>query len=356
MATLNTLSLVSSDGTAFSLNTNKVIYAYDNDDSVAVLTYATDGGQNQEIVLSVDTATLQGYSTAILFLSDVNQADGTVTEMCFNNQRVNKIIADGSDCVISYVDNASGIATPFAINDTAANTSTACGSTIALTDSTSNTVYYINKLLVGNITAVTDSVDVLGSAAVVAAGTTMIAGTTQLTLTGGTFGVVAKALVTNTKFVATPVVAAGGTGYTTGDHVSLTTGTGTQAVFAVTAVAGVVTAIASIVSAGNYTVNPTVGANATTHSTGAGNDDLTITFATVKMGALTVSVAQAGEYSTPPSNPVSTTGGNNGATLTASFGSGSGTGCQIEYNNGIGNSPEQLDVQETKAQVTTLLG
>ena len=73
------------------------------------------------------------------------------------------------------------------------------------------------------------------------------------------------------------------------------------------------------------------------------------------MGAKTVAVATAGAYTTPPSNPVSTTGGGNDVTLTADFETGTITGARIKFDGKQSAAFETLNVEETKAQITTLI-
>ncbi len=146
-------------------------------------------------------------------------------------------------------------------------------------------------------------------------------------------------------------VAAGGTGYTVNDKITLSGGTSTApAIFNVDTVsAGVVTAV-SVAASGAYTVEPgnpvsTTGgtgsgctltvtfstaitaASATVAAGGTGytvGDDITLSGGTFVTAAvfnvdtvsggvvLTVSVVTAGNYTTKPSDPVSTTGGTGG--------------------------------------------
>ena len=354
MATSNSLSVTTSTGATLTIPVANAVYAHNDADTKAVLTYVNDAGNNQTVTLTIAMNTLRLQATNIWKNATILDDDGAV--WIVNNKRAVKIFDNGDGTSYLYYNtDDSAENKKFYVDETAANTSTSLATTIEVTDDTTQQIYYINGFNVANVTVKTgETSTILDSAAVVGAGALMVAGTTVLTLTGGTNTTAATALVTHTKFVSVPTVTVGGTGYTTGDHVSITIGTGTQAVFAVTAVAGVVTAIASIVSAGDYTVNPTSGAGkVTTHSTGSGNNDLTVGITVSMIGALTVSVATAGAYTTPPSNPVGTTGGNNGCTLTADFETGTITGARIKFDGKQSAAFETLNVEETKEQITT---
>ena len=73
------------------------------------------------------------------------------------------------------------------------------------------------------------------------------------------------------------------------------------------------------------------------------------------MGAKTVSVSNAGIYTAAPANPVSTTGGGNNATLTATFSNGTITGAIIKYDGKRNASYETLKVNNTQAALVTAI-
>lgn len=431
MATNTTLALTSSDGTAFSVDANEVIYAYDDSNSKAIFTYKISIGVNAApVTLSISTATLQALSTNILFIETVIEADGNTKVVCFNNNNVIKLVtAPSSTCTMNYYVNSNEVNQSFLLNDTAANISTACKTTIPVTDDTTQTIYYINGFRVFNITSATETGTILSSAVVVAAGTAQVVGDI-LPLTGGTYTTQANVVVattkpvslatnaagtdyvpndtiltaggtasphstltvTNTKVVSA-TVAAGGSGGTNGTQtVTGTTGTGTKFQASVTVSGNAITAVLSITVAGNYTVNPTsitnepvTGASLTgaqlsvvmgvltagittagsytvnsatftqTSTSGSGTG---ATFNTVVYGVNTVTVGTAGAYTAPPTNPVSqgtSSGSGIGATFTATFGSGGISGSSIAYNDEQSPVYAELAVEETKAQVTTLI-
>ena len=349
MATLNILALTTSTGQSINIDTNKVVYAYDNGSSEAVLTYENNQGYNKVVTLTVSTATLQGYSTGILFIKALTNG----TSYCFNNARVVKLFVNGSTCDMYYNIGRDAVNAKYTINDTAANVSSACGLTIPVTDSAQNLLYYINKQNVGNIISASEAGRVLGSAVVATAGTLMVAGSTTLTLTGGTYGVQATATVVTTKVVSKTIVAAG-TLYLAGDILTVSTGAGTYATIHVDTVNGGTGAItgATLLTAGAYTTNPTLTAGATTTNSVAGSGATV----TVVMGANTVTPLNAGQYSALPSNPVSTTGGGNDATLTATFIEGTISGSKILYDDKQNSAFKTLNVQETPAELVSAIG
>ena len=120
-----------------------------------------------------------------------------------------------------------------------------------------------------------------------------------LTLTGGT-GTQATITV-NTTSVATVTVTAGqgGTGYTTGDVVTIQGGTGTLATATVIANAGVVTGFSTF-TPGSYTVNPTTLLGAATVKTGGTGDDALQVDITMGLG--TVTLTTAGDYTALPAD------------------------------------------------------
>jgi len=350
MAANLSISLTNSNGDAFKLDANQIIYAYDNSDSKAVLTYVSSTGVNAKPqTLTISTSALQALSTGILFISTVVDELGGTKDTCFNNQNV-LTINDNTDTgsTMYYWVNDGSVSQKFVLNDAASVVSATTGKTFPATDSESNTVYYLNSLRCAEINAHAETGEVLESATVASRGTTMVAGTTTLTLSGGTYGTQATMLVTHTE-VATATKTANGTGYTAGDVLTLATGTGTKATITVDTVTGGAITTFTLTTRGDYTVNPTLTNDTVTGGTGTG-----ATF-TLVMGAKTVAVANAGAYSAPPSNPVSTTGGGNNATLTATFVEGAVTGCAILYNDPSNSTFVRKDVQETAAQVQTLI-
>jgi len=176
------------------------------------------------------------------------------------------------------------------------------------------------------------------SAVIAAAGTGYIPGE-HVTLTGGTQTANAVLAVATTKVVSASIDAAG-TGGTPGTAtVTGTTGTGTKFQATVTIGAGGdIESVDSISVAGSYTANPT--SIASEPVTGAG---LTGAKLTVVMGVATVTVFTAGSYSVLPSNPVSqgsTNGSGTGATFTVTW---TGTGLVATSSNlriaGVGDTP-----------------
>jgi len=130
----------------------------------------------------------------------------------------------------------------------------------------------------GTITASVDN----GSGLTKHSSTTTYFENEEVTITGaatrfnGTFRifnvVAGVSFDTNTAFstiALSATVAAGGTGYTVGDDITLVGGTGTASVFNVDTVSGGVVTAVSIVTAGSYTVKPTDPVS-TTGGTGTG--------------------------------------------------------------------------------------
>ena len=436
MATATSLSLVSSDGTPFVLDVDKVVYATDDSNSKAILTYETGEGTNLNVTLSVSTATLQGYATqALVILSTIPLQGGGAVNVCYNNSRVIKVSTWNAITKILYSANLSEVAEEKVINDTASNVNTAVATTIALTDNATSTVFYANPSYFESISEITSASSTnksLTSATLAGAGTgwiptetfnfaggththiaTGIVDTTKLisgtvtaagtaadptsglNVAGGTATTTAK-MSFNSKFISAPSVNFGGTtGYTTGDHIGLDLdGTGTPAIFSVTANGGGVVTGLSIVFGGVYTVNPTFGTElATTVVTGGGDGTLTVDATIVKMGVNailqvipagsytvnptltnnavtdgatgatvtivmginTFSITDGGAYSVAPSNPVSSTGASAsgvGATFTTTF---SNSVTKVLFNDKTSAAPYPLLVNETPIEVAALI-
>jgi hypothetical protein len=264
MATLAILSLVTSTGTNLSLETNKVVYAHNDANSNAVLTYVDNGGRVQVVTLTVSTATLQGYSTGVLFTVSIINTDLSTTTWCLNNGRVIKITPTiGGLCRVVYWNEATSEPIVLNVNASASTVSTNCTQTYPVTDNRTGQLYYINKGFTGNITAETETGLDLSSAIVVSRGTAMVAGTTTLTLTGGTKTTDATVLVTNTEVAgSTGTIVDAGTTMVAGTTVlTTTTGIGTAATFMVTNTKAV-SVTATPVAAGNgYNVGDTIKPN-----------------------------------------------------------------------------------------------
>lgn len=350
MATSTSISLTSGS-TTFKLDANKVVFAYDDSNSKAVLTFENSYGVNETKTLTISTTSLVALSTNILFSTTILESSGQTKTVCFNNTRVLKLSANidnASHTDIEYFTNTNEVPQKFVSTSDASTVSTACKTTIALIQSGTGTTFYANGFRVGTVTPATESGLVLESATVASRGTVMVAGTTTLTLTGGSSTVAATALVTNTE-IATATKTANGTGYTAGDVLTLVSGTGTAGTITVNTVTGGAITTFTLTTRGNYTANPTL-----TNCTVTGGTGASATF-TLVMGAKTVSVSNAGAYTALPSNPVSTTGGGNNATLTATWGAGAISGSKISFNDTNKAVYATLDVEETPAQVATLI-
>lgn len=434
MATLTNLSLTTSDGTPFNLDANKIIYGYDDANSKCNLTYALDKGVNDTQILSIDTNTLYSMSTDILFYDDVLDENGNfIKTTLFCGANVIKIYGTGQ---MSYNNNVSSELQEFYLDNSNVRISEEVKTTIALTDHASGTAYYANGLNMGGISEIADSTSTnttLVSAVVAAAGTGVGDAATG-TVVGGTFGTAAKLkvdttkpvslatnaagssynvadtiltaggtasthatlTVTHVKIVALPAIAAAGNGYNVGDTFTLTTGTGTQEIFTVaTLTGGAGTGVATFTrnSGSDYTVRPTLsGTAATTHTSGTGNNALTLvlvaadfgvkttsitiagsytvgsatftqnttsgsgtgaTFNTVVYGVNTFHITDGGDYSAAPTNPVSVTlSAGSGFTITGTF---SGSITNIQFDNKQSATLEILLVNETPTEIQTAI-
>ena len=158
------------------------------------------------------------------------------------------------------------------------------------------------------------------ASAIAAAGTGYGIGNV-LSLSGGTKTTTATVTVATAKLVSATIVS-GGTGYGAASTFTVSVAGGTHSVTATlsvtTSAGGVVTTINSVSAAGNYTVLPTLTANAATgdngtdHGTGLSLD--------LVFGVNSFTLSAAGIYSALPSNPISVTGGTGtGFTLTGSW-------------------------------------
>lgn len=129
-----------------------------------------------------------------------------------------------------------------------------------------------------------------------------------------TGSVTSVANVTATE-IRTATPQAGGTGYVTGDTVTLQTGTGTSALFTVTASGGVVSSLA-LTNKGSYTVNPSLNAVATSNTTGVGTG-LTVNVTTA---VKTIAVSVPGShFVNAVSSNFTTTATGTGASFTATY-------------------------------------
>jgi hypothetical protein len=139
-----------------------------------------------------------------------------------------------------------------------------------------------------------------------------------ITLTGGTATRAAKVIVNWTQAISATVASAGSGGVDGAVTVSGTTGTGTVCQFSGTIVSGALTGPLTLVTAGQYTVNPTT--PAAEPVTGGSLVGATIN---VVLGVLSWGIAEFGSYTSLPSNPVaqgSTTGSGTGATFNLVWG------------------------------------
>jgi len=154
-------------------------------------------------------------------------------------------------------------------------------------------------------TGIVKLIDGTGSPVLVA-GQAYMAGTVYGSAgTGATAGTVRMRTVSGS-------INAGGTGYTTGNVVTVIGGTGTSATFTVTAVAGVVTAL-TLTTPGSYTALPTLTGAAVTGGSGTG---LTLNLV---FGVLSVAVSAGGSGYNTASVVFS---GSNGAAANATVVSG----------------------------------
>lgn len=226
MATNKSLSLTSSDGTAFTVDVDKVIYAYDNSGSKAILLYSLSKGVNATpVTLTISTSALQALSTGVLFIETVIESDASTKAVCFNNKNVIQLQDYGSDCKMFYFVNNTSVPQQFIIDAAAATVSTDCTTTIPVTDDTTQEIYYLNGFRVVNTNSQTETGTILSSAVVASAGTAQLVGDI-LPLTGGTYTTQAKVAVATIKPVSSALNAAG-TGYAAADTIVTAGGTAT---------------------------------------------------------------------------------------------------------------------------------
>ncbi len=204
-----------------------------------------------------------------------------------------------------------------------ATINTACGNTFAVT-LVNGSVEYLNCNNIANITsnsAVRQAqLEVLlkaESGVVVAPGSGYETGDT-ITIDGGTASQKAILAVATTQLVALAINAAG-TGYAINDTVTLLGGTSsTQAIITVDTVGGGGEILTfTITTAGDYTVETPTFTQDSTSGIGVG-----ATFNGGLFGVLTATIDTAGSYSATPSNPVSqetTSGAGTGATFTMAY-------------------------------------
>lgn len=137
-----------------------------------------------------------------------------------------------------------------------------------------------------------------------------------LTLTGGT-GTTGTIRVNTTSIATLAVGSSGGTGYTTGDTVTILGGTGTLGTATVVCAGGPGTAVTSFstFTPGSYTVNPAVLTDAATSllvpGVPGGDDNLVVD---ITMGANTCTIVTGGDYSVLPAD-VSIVGSGSGNPL-----------------------------------------
>lgn len=147
----------------------------------------------------------------------------------------------------------------------------------------------------------------------------------NLTLVGGSFTQAAQVNVRSTRLVATPTVAAQGSGYPDGGHdFEIEGGEGTPARVQTSISGGIVT-ITGLSFPGSYTTNPSSPA-ATRRLDGSAGSGLTVTGLAFGVDTLAVSATVPGAYTSLPTGTIATTGTGAGATLTATFELGTVTG------------------------------
>ena len=307
MATATTISLTASTGETFSIGATDVIYATDNSDSLAVLTYKTQTGFNKTVTLNIDIADLQDLAQNAMFLADVIDSAGDSTEYCFNNTMVVKLndVTDG--CNMIYLTNVDSTPMNFLIDDTAANISADAATMIDVTDDTTQEIYYISGARCLNIEPNTETSTVLDSAVVVAAGTTQVVGDI-LTLTGGTYTTQAKVAVATTKPVSLATNAAG-TGYVPTNTILTAGGTAsTHATLTVTNTKLI--SVANLAAGTGYDIADTI-----TLSGGTASTKGIVTVATTKL--ISASVNAAGTGVVAGSTLLTLVGGTHSITATA---------------------------------------
>lgn len=360
---------VTANSGAIKLSANQIV-RFTASGSNTLLTYVT----NQDQVLTkLVTESVGTINTAAARTQAVTLLDSTVVYIHSDKIIFLDAVAAGSKVTLWNP----GLAAPeiLTVSEIPANINTAAGNTFAITTqpngSTPSGTRYINNLFVASIVGEavgtspvitfttkvktgTGAVTTAGtgyttlvaaitggggsgatgtvtgkaiSAAPSAAGIGYVAGTSVITITGGTAATASKFNVTHTKVVSA-TVAAGGTGDLgngAGVIVVGTTGTGTKFRASVTIATNAIASVQSITVDGDYTVNPTtIAAEPVTYVSGA-SSGTTLTGAqlSVLMGALTLTLNTAGDYSVLPTNPAaqgSATGGGTGATLTVSWG------------------------------------
>ena len=136
-----------------------------------------------------------------------------------------------------------------------------------------------------------------------------------LTMGGGAIVSAPTFTVSHTQLGAIPTIAAAGAACANGPAtVTGTTGTGTKFQCSVTIAGGIITAVNSIVFAGDYTANPAVLANEPVTGAGLVGAQLSIV-----MGVKTATLTTAGVFSANPA----------GSILTQTASTGTGTGCKL---------------------------
>lgn len=338
--------------TNFSLSADKFLTSVDVNGK-AVIT-VNNNGTVQDIPVTSTSVQVATAFNNVVNNTIVSCTLATGQTLYLATARIVKIYDNGTNTTVQYWDAYKEVNQTYYVTDVAATLSTATGVTVPVTLNPEADIVYINNAFIVNMSigASPDGANLaLNSSSLATAGTgvTAIAGTlaggtfteaatvkidtiqpvsletnaagssynvgdTILTA-GGTASVHSTLTVSHIQAVAIPVVVAGGTGYTTGDFIEVTTGTGTKAQYTVAATLGVVTSLTAVHIAGDYTVRPTLGVGvATAKVTGAGNDDLTVTLVAADFGVLTAGITSAGSYTV------------GSATFTQASSSGAGTG------------------------------
>lgn len=437
MATEANLALTTLSGSPLNIDTNQVVWAFDNADTNAVLTYETDAGFVKTETITISSMALNNLATQAFFIESNLDAGGV--DWVLNNTRVVNVFDVDAGANIYYNTGNETVNRKILVDNTASGVSDDCNTIIPITQAELNLAYYIsgagvrsmvtkpstlnNKSLTSatlvdpgtgwiptetfqfDVPATTTPKGKVDTTQVVALTTTPGAAGTSYNVgdtvnpNGGT-GTKAVIAVTHIKFVALPAIAAAGNGYNVGDTFTLTTGTGTQETFTVaTLTAGAGSGVATFTrnSLGNYTVRPTLSATAATaHTSGTGNDALTLVLLAADFGALTVAETSGGSYTVNPtaltaSATTAVTGVGTGMTITFSTGintfeitdpgvlsatptnpipergaSGSGTGAtfngtftgeitQIRFDDKQNSANQTINVKETIVEIQTLI-
>lgn len=318
------ISLTDKDsGYAFKLAADKIINFYGvNAGADSSITYV-DRTSGTIVTRTVDEAPAT-INTAAAKTFSITLTTGET--LYIHSDRIVFMTDLGSTRQISYYTEQS-VLQQFSSSTAAATINTAAGNTFSVTkqeiDGTFSTVY-LNCNLIADITtnsAVRQATfQVLlkaESGVMVAPGSGYETGDT-ITIDGGEGLEKTILAVATTKLVAAAINAAG-TGYGIGDTVTLAGGTSTtKAIIIVDTIGGSGEILTfTITTAGNYTVETSAFTQFSTSGSGTG-----ATFNGGLFGVRTVTIGTAGSYSTTSSNPASqleSSGAGTGATFTVAY-------------------------------------